>query len=198
MRAADDFNFISQRMGILKPSISDNIIIPKSWTSVLKAIQQQPNWSTAIIAGGALRDSDNERPIKDVDIFVPYAENSFERLISATGKHDLTKVGHNKKLITSTGANIDPVHFTFKLDGWKVEVSQKVCPDFDYLKLLEGFDIGLCMISYDGNDIYKSQEYIKDKDNKTITIVRPTGGGEMTHAERIQKKYPNWTIIPLP
>ena len=45
------------------------INLPQEWLDVLKEIQQY--FPGAVIAGGALRDLLSDKPIKDVDIFVP-------------------------------------------------------------------------------------------------------------------------------
>ena len=50
--------------------------IPKEWLDVLTEIQAI--FPGAVIAGGALRDLYNERPIKDVDIFIPTDPHNLE------------------------------------------------------------------------------------------------------------------------
>jgi hypothetical protein len=53
----------------LDPTPADARQVPESWRGLVAAMQQE-GAPEAIIAGGALRDLFNERPIKDVDIFL--------------------------------------------------------------------------------------------------------------------------------
>lgn len=63
------------------------MIIPWRWSEVLHSLHDF-GFSEALIAGGALRDLDNGKPIKDVDIFVAgdgRAESELGRLNEAFG-----------------------------------------------------------------------------------------------------------------
>jgi hypothetical protein len=172
---------------------------------VLAAMRTMPTWNVATIAGGALRDLDQGRPVKDVDIFVPHSEKTRPRLevvIQALGldpidldevKHDSTARSTASKLATQLST---ASHFNFFYEGWRFEITQKL-ESFDHRSIIESFDIGLCMISLDGDKIYRSPEYKTDAANKTLTVVRATGGGELRHAERLRRKYSKWRIVPL-
>lgn len=179
---------------------STDIRIPDAWIDVITKIRTVSFWKTATIAGGALRDLENGRQIKDVDIFLYYPgsnEDTRAELKSIPLGYDvLNEIPHNSHNTSQLGsAGIS--HFTFKKHGWNFEISQRD-QAFDYKTLLDAFDIGLCMISLDEqNRIYRTPEYKNDMKNKSITIVRATGGREQSHAERIQDKYNNWTIVPL-
>lgn len=184
--------------------VKASIMIPQMWLKVLHEIQNQPAWNNAILSGGALRDLDNGRPVKDVDIFVPFLDNEsaakkLEDVISklpdpnGTELYEMEHNVNNTSQVGQTGIS----HFIFKQDGWSFEISQTVA-SFNYQSLLDSFDIGLCMISIDDNDnIYRADHYKTDKTNQTITIVNHTGGKEQVHAERILAKYSGWRIIPL-
>ncbi|MCE9506923.1 MAG: hypothetical protein K8R48_01210 [Alphaproteobacteria bacterium] len=60
-------------------------------------------------------------------------------------------------------------------------------------ELIEGFDVGLCRIAYNGAKIITSAGYDSDVQNRRITLLLPnnTSSG---HLQRIAKKYPDWEL----
>jgi hypothetical protein len=183
---------------LFAPVAAADIKVPDAWIDVLGKIRSEQSWATATLAGGALRDTDNGRQIKDVDIFITYLSDNDHtgRLLSSCLPNVIVTAiehnVHNTSMVGAAGIN----HFVFEQDGWKFEISQSTLPNFDYKVLLDSFDIGLCMIALDQNNkVYRAPEYKKDVANKTITIVRDTGGRELDHAERIQRKYNGWAIV---
>lgn len=178
------------------------LILPESWVKVVSAIQSYDDgWKYATLAGGALRDLDLGRPIKDVDIFVPYDECMGEYLVHAMKIADiaitnLTEVPHDNN--AASGCVNTASHFLFEHDGWKFEISQRFENFHDYRHVLDTFDLGLCMICLDGGSkVHRSWAYDEDVKNQTITVIRQTGGREVEHAQRLLKKYPSWSIVPL-
>lgn len=175
-----------------------DIRVPLAWIEVIESIQSKNGWHDAVLAGGALRDLDNGRPIKDVDIFVPFLGDNDTaseylcraRLPSQTTIMEVEHSTHNASQVGQKGIS----HFIFEYCGWKFEISQKT-DSFNYKTLLDSFDLGICMISLDhDNAVHRTPEYKHDVANKKITIVQKTGGREAEHAKRIQKKYPGWMI----
>jgi tRNA nucleotidyltransferase/poly(A) polymerase len=155
--------------------------IPRPWLRVLYEVQTV--WPSAVIAGGALRDWDHERGVKDVDIFVPaVALSEVERLFPDAKKCELEDA--------STFGNDVPYHYTFTRYGWLFEVTFK----HDLVGLLDTMDVGLCRIKHDGADVIISTEYRKDSYRKTLTLLRRTGG-EKEHLARIALKYPDFRIV---
>ena len=156
-------------------------MLPWPWKTVLSVVQTV--WPSAVIAGGAIRDWEHERGIKDVDVFVPaIALSEIERLFP-----DAIKIELGDSSIF--GADI-PYHYTFTRYGWLFEVTFK--DDLD--TLLDQMDIGLCLVKFDGELITRATEYRKDSARKTLTLIRRTGGEE-AHLDKIALKYPDFRII---
>jgi hypothetical protein len=155
--------------------------IPRPWQSVLSEVQVV--WPFAVIAGGALRDWDHERGVRDVDIFVPVAApGEVERLFPDAKKCAVEDA-------SEFGADI-PYHCTFTRYGWLFEITFK----YDLDDLLDTMDVGLCMIKFDGSEVTAATEYRKDSHRKTLTLLRRTGG-EGAHLARIALKYPDFRIV---
>jgi hypothetical protein len=199
--SVDDFLFapLGATTGVPVQSVQSSLVLPPSWGSVLSRIRCQPSWMCSTIAGGALRDLDNGRPVKDVDIFVPYLGDNetalmgLERALPNIFIMEVEHSVHNASQIGREGIS----HFHFEVDGWKFEISQ-ITDQFDHISLLDRFDIGLCMISLTSlDDTYRTAYYFSDKHKQQISVVRKTGGRELEHATRIKQKYTDWTIVPL-
>ena len=52
-----------------------DLTIPSAWRAALGAVQSVV--PQAVLAGGALRDRDNGKKVKDLDIFLPVSENTW-------------------------------------------------------------------------------------------------------------------------
>ncbi len=175
--------------------------LPDSWVDTIERIRRCM-YSEATIAGGALRDFDQGRPVKDVDIFLPGNVMNTCELVEQSINHQrpgqriyIDEILHDPNHHSAISNGIPcPSHFQFVIDGWKFEITQKFEP-FTHRTIIDSFDLGICMICLDGNTVYRAPEYLDDAANKRITIVRPTGGRELLHAQRISRKYPDWTIV---
>jgi hypothetical protein len=165
--------------------------IPISWKIILGNVQKvSPN---AIIAGGALRDLDNGRPISDLDIFIPVAGVDEFHVVSTAVTPLL---GCEPDGVAKTGyKGTTQAHYVcsnrFRTDDIEVNLVGVLCMD-----VLERFDFGLCKISYDGRELVKLPGYMDDVANHTITydsgnpyVFRATS---MKRVAKIQGKYPGW------
>ena len=191
--------------------------VPQRWLDVLRSVQR--NFPEAVIAGGALRDLDNDRQVKDIDIFVidrgadvttmllddamgypgvVLAEQIQEYENSTNGLVSVVDYSHNKPnllngtmdwLVQEAGPNFQFI----VIDGAARDAPNFYFPDY----LMNDFDIGLCEIYLNGPMIFTTENYRRDKDNKTLTCT-PTLGKENRTQERlirISAKYPEFKSI---
>lgn len=194
--------------------------ITREHTQVLKTIQGLGHTS-AIIAGGAVRDSYFSKPISDIDIFIhdpEYAGNNVSQLTSFDiGRHLLSSDQPQTTFYDDDCDDyVDELFDTrwgspgggatnrfvsqiinLQKDGILYQIiSLKVDP-VEYVK--KHFDVGLCMAWCDGTRLRFTQRFQTDAANKTITLC-----GDLTeqeydyavrnHIPRIKQKYPNFTV----
>lgn len=64
------------------------------------------------------------------------------------------------------------------------------------MQLVTGkFDLGICQIAFDGQDVYATQAYHADVAAKTLTLVN-TNDHAPAHVRRVQAKYQDFTLCP--
>jgi hypothetical protein len=168
----------------------------------------------ACVAGGALRDLDHDKPIKDIDIFLcckysphyrsrhkyakdpktaPYSyladiQKIYGRAVKSIG----TKYGnvwkHNIELLNVV--NIE--HKPFPLQYiFYTNMEGRPGPS----SLLSSFDINFCKILFDGKKIIRTPEYKEDRDNQTLTHTARSINTELEkRLARLRDKYPDHTI----
>lgn len=193
------------------------ITIPERWQEVLRSIQAA-GFPEAIIAGGALRDLDHGKPVNDVDIFVR-AKDEMEgelkaRLDKAFGYEGVGIFADNST------ANLDedytwegvivagvwdwPLFNTRPFQGVaNAPTFQVIAVDTDEKDFLSyivsDFDIGLCKIAYDGSVIFMPGDYLRDKTDQTLTVVRAPSvealARTLERVERIRRKYPDHKLV---
>lgn len=174
--------------------------IPDNIKKVLKDLQKI---APCIVAGGAIRDTLNGRAIKDVDVFMDSAyEQAFKRSVNYQQWRKLGKQDTEYKL-----ANVvkDVYETNYGYD-WPVQVIFCSIDPEEYVTRY--FDFGLCKAWYDGSHIHCHKDFVKDVNNKTITMCldekamnRAYPNVEYAlkhikqHGERIRYKYPSFSLV---
>lgn len=167
----------------------------------------------AFLAGGAVRDQAHGRFIKDYDIFVPAAALDavdFASLAPALGPgwafdHFVPDEYFKGNMAEECGPIAMFVHedlFSFDKDyvppiqliGLKTRGGQ----EWGCEAVLNRIDIGLCRALMDDKGLlHTAPEFHSDSRNKTITIVdKRDPERSLKRAQRIQEKYPEFTIVP--
>src|SRR3954451_8932943 len=113
---------------------------------------------TAHIAGGAVRDTLLERPIKDIDLFLSdaYTENAAKLLRSEFG---FVKVGEWKQYLGFSDAAITRLAKFEKADETipvcLIGLSQeRFKSKMEMQSNIARFDFGICMAGWDGSEVY--------------------------------------------
>lgn len=165
--------------------------IPPEWVTLLRDIRQiAPD---AHIAGGALRDLDHGRPVKDIDLFIAAEHDvtvelramvlGFER----DGSVDLSSMkGADPAVTTSVTWKKEghlPVNAIYLKRAFRVEDN------------LHRLDLGLCQIAFDGQSVLKTMAYMHDKGTRSMTVCRCDSSEQMERtikrAARLRGKYPD-------
>lgn len=151
------------------------------------------------IFGGAVRDSDDKQKhkacVKDYDIRI-WSEHQ-DHIVCST----LSSLFGNFETLPCIGT--DKVHYIF---SWKESIEldisirqkkEKHDPDDCAKDRVANSDIGLSAIAMASNgNCWCTPEYVSDRDNCTITIVKDAFDNERinTYCQRLQKKYPMFAI----
>lgn len=172
-------------------------MIPSEWTALLTTIRQYA--PEAFLAGGALRDLDNGRAIKDLDVFLS-TDADMGSILVAMLKHGYQTVGTDLSLSEEYGSL--GVGVTGILELLHTDRS---IPALNFIRVEDAtvdgqvhrFDFGICQIAYDGERVIKTDAYLKDRDAKTFTITRDDDGEPraLRRWQRLSEKYSDWTLI---
>lgn len=175
--------------------------IPEEWTMLL-------SYTSGYIAGGSIRDLELGATVKDVDVFLHVDDkNHFtekvQAIIKALNVDDKNVIRFDGDYQDpKTGENVDGLDnevglvVKIKTDNFAYDIiGRKGIDSLD--KVVAQFDLGICQIGYDGRSVQCSENYIRDKACKTITILKPmrygTKGWE--HMERVCQKYKNYKLV---
>jgi hypothetical protein len=176
--------------------------IPTSWRRLLKAIQVP--CPTAVLAGGALRDRDNGREVKDLDIFINARDmTEADRLVGSLigagfdivwEPSDVTAYPEDQNLEVVVVAELRTAIVNYDV--------QLIFTNWDTAKIAERFDYGICRLSFDGTSIVRPPEYDEDREAKVFRLRRdrPTPismrGSIHRYARLTASKYAGWTWWP--
>jgi hypothetical protein len=170
--------------------------IPESYRTALMAVREV--FPGALIAGGCLRDLDNGRPVKDVDIFVPNCP-SYDDTLALVREHLVP----------------DPQMMSNTMGGYEAWATPELVGVFDICRpdqdfqpvclsggpetILGRMDFGICRISYDGESVHRTDEYLADQATKTFTLLRSDDDAQhdrsMRRWDRFREKYGDWTLL---
>jgi hypothetical protein len=153
------------------------------------------------IAGGAVRDTILERPIKDIDIFLPHdaAEAAANKLRYDFG---YVKVGEwqsyegfSDQAITGV-AKFESAHETIPI--CLIGLKKDLAPAENIAR----FDFGICMAGWAGDGIIKDPRFTRDIESKTFTLCRADNKEQFAYSMvRFTKltadRYQGWTLSVL-
>lgn len=190
------------------------MMLPVHWGWMLNHVQEG-GFPEAIIAGGALRDLDNRKPIKDVDIFVRKPDNvegsikaMVEKAVGTTAAHVVidfetgTGVGDDTETYDLHEMGVFAVYqFEWYATTFEIIVIAGPSVECDFEKwVIDDFDIGLCQIWWTGHGVPKTTlPYVVDLHNNSLTILKaPTDKALARTRERIARllmKYPGYKVV---
>ena len=189
--------------------------IPQEWREVLSKVQEV--FPTAVIAGGALRDLEYNRPVKDVDIFIPVQrpDGSMEEqeafIITQMQKLDM-HIGAEAMLtpVFACPSNA-PLYFKdMKLDllktGRWVENVQTACigdTQFEFIFAapetldISLFDFSICQISYDGITVRRTPAYLHTQHHGIILYNHDYRNPKRAadRIARMKEKFPDMELL---
>lgn len=191
--------------------------LPAEWLQVLRAFQIEA--LEAVIAGGALRDTFNGKPVKDVDIFLKtrgsekknrrFLENVFKAMnIKIAARYvDVYNIAEERRPIVLEKQGVWPMQ-TRVMESWKVIAGpQKTKYNIIFVdgtlaqtskaefatQLINRFDFGFCQIAYNGETFITTPAFKGDVVAKRISQV-VENPSSVEHLQRLVKKYPDWEL----
>jgi hypothetical protein len=165
---------------------------------------------TAHIGGGAVRDTLLDRPIRDIDLFLN--ESATDEAAALLRKDfGFVKVGEWKSYemfsdpAVARVARFEKADETIPLcliglhypsDTYYDEPRSSLGMRFN----LSRFDFGICMVGWDGNDVYTTREYKRDVEQKTFTLLRADDKQQFAYSmSRFKKmtadRYAGWRLV---
>ncbi len=179
------------------------MIIPDAWAAILADMQRV--CPSAVLAGGCLRDLDNDKPVKDLDVFI--TEGSMQRVERIVGS--LREAGYTVEPTfgDTTAYPEDQNLAVVAVVGIEHPASsglavQLIFTNWDTALITERFDYGICRLAFDGETLTKPPEYIEDKSARVFRLRRdrPTPvsmrGSIRRYARLVNEKYQGWDWWP--
>lgn len=170
--------------------------LPTGWRAILQSVQTiEPG---AILAGGAMRDWDNGRLWKDLDIFIPSGGNTRAITDMLRGK-SYRQTRHFDAGYRNVDHTIEDVS-TFEANAFEppigiIRMARELTPE----QWLARFDFGICQIAFDGQQITRTAAYLKDQAQRQFTVTRSDTPGQLERTrerfKRLREKYPDWTLV---
>jgi hypothetical protein len=142
----------------------------QDYADVLATVQRINKF--AHIAGGAVRDTILEKPIKDIDLFL--SESAADEAAQALrAEHGYVKVGEWKQYLGFSDPAIVRLAKFERADATipvcLIGLSTNIHTIRDNIRR---FDFGLCMVAWSGQDIVYSPQFHHDAEHRTFTLHR--------------------------
>lgn len=171
-----------------------NTAIPQEWLDVLSEVQAI--FHGAVIAGGALRDLYNDKPIKDVDIFIPVdglsLESDYEDIWDMFAGEDITSDKSSVYGVKSAEEGRD-LYAIFRLVKPDCKYDLIVCTH-NACKI-ETFDINICQLCHDGVQLHTTPAYHEAVQTKTLKVMNINRTDRnKARLDRLLQKYTDFKV----
>lgn len=152
----------------------------------------------AYVGGGALRDLSCDRPIKDIDIFVPERTDLDKLGALFSDTHSVAKVTKSSDYFDFADPTVKEAREYAPIEhGLPINFISMKDSHFPMSINMGRFDFGICRIAYDGL-VHPTPEFIHDLDNQVFTLRRCENQEQfersMARYERLKRKY-NWPLV---
>lgn len=174
--------------------------IPADWEELRSLVELA--CGPTVIVGGALRDLDNNRAVKDLDLFVlvpPLLANSFDpAFYEAALRRTVPGLEVVQQLHTGYAEFRDEV---FHVTTCRVaEFPYELQVIFTTLETpqaaVERVDFGMCQIGWDGEALIRTTAYYCDRATCSFTLLQAPSEHHRKRSirrfERFVEKYPGW------
>jgi hypothetical protein len=170
----------------------------QDYGNILEALQQDVSGSVHI-AGGAVRDTILERPIRDIDIFLPHTTGDQAVALLRT-EFGYVKVGEWKQYEHFSDPAVVRVAKLEKADETipicLIGLTKDLAPDDNIAR----FDFGVCMAAWDGTGaMITNDDFKRDIESKTFTLCRADNLAQYSYSMiRFKKltadRYKDWGL----
>jgi hypothetical protein len=174
--------------------------IPHVWAAMLNLVQGE--LPSAVIAGGALRDLWHDKPIKDVDIFIPVKADEVD--LDVIEKKVLSIYPYAELVLTSMyGQKGDQAAPGFRniFAIWRMTVDG-VIYELIFIedmgeRMIDVFDISICQISFDGKELFVTDEFYRSVKDGVIRVCNTNRADrQVKRLKRVMDKYPEYVCEP--
>jgi len=165
---------------------------------VLEALQRAIPGSVHI-AGGAVRDTLLDRPIKDVDVFLHHVAGD-QAAALLRSEFGYVKVGEWKQYLDFSDPMVERVAKFEKADETIPVCLIGLAEDLSPYDNIKRFDFGVCMAAWDGGDsMITSNDFKRDIEGETFTLCRADNLAQFTYSMvRFKKltadRYKDWKL----
>jgi hypothetical protein len=169
------------------------------YDDILKALQQAIS-SSVHIAGGAVRDTILDRPIRDIDIFLPHTAGEEAAALLRT-EFGYVKVGEWKQYLDFSDPMVVRVAKFEKADETIPICLIALAKDLSPHDNIARFDFGLCMVAWTGGGpTITSKSFKRDVESQTFTLCRADNFAQFAYSMvRFEKlttdRYKNWKLV---
>lgn len=176
--------------------------------TLLKIQKEIPS---AIIAGGAIRDLYHNKPINDIDIYVPNLPDLTDSEEYWRNVFDIKNIGmYSTDYIKHLGEDEESYEEKNHIGlVWEVRTGKFlyniIVVDLEPIEYVTRFfDIGLCKAYCDGTRVRLTADFMHDSQFKHLTVVCESMPQDEFnhmmeyHVKKLQKKYQGYTLIIPP
>jgi hypothetical protein len=156
---------------------------------------------SAYLAGGAIRDFDNQRQVKDLDVF--FTETGDQFAFSAL-EDSLAKLGYfyrtqcNGQYMDGAANEVEGTTTYLSTEGQPELNLIQLAPDFNSAGIIERVDFGLCQIGADCLGVTYTPAYEFDRTNQVLTLTRAESVDGVRRSlkryVRLSQKYVGWEL----
>jgi hypothetical protein len=169
------------------------------YDNVLEALQRAIS-GRVHIAGGAVRDTLLDRPIRDVDVFLPHTVGDQAAALLRT-KFGYVKVGEWKQYLDFSDPMVARVAKFENADETIPICLIGLTEDLSPYDNIARFDFGACMAAWDGGStsMITSNDFKRDIESKTVTLCRADNLAQFSYSMvRFKKltadRYKGWEL----